>query len=98
MLRIGIGAGILAVYSLFCFSMGNKHGSSARQLAKYNAEITAANKRLQEFESEEARLRIAAEDRAEAEDAAFATELPRLGKCLLTPAQAAALNRIGGEQ
>jgi len=97
MLRIGIGFAVVIVYSLFCFSMGNKHGSNARQLAKYNAEIAATNRRLQEFESEEARLRIEAEDRAEAEDAAFATELPRLGKCLLTPAQAAALNRIGGE-
>lgn len=98
MLRIGIGAGILIVYSLFCFSMGNKHGPNARQLAKYNSEIAATNKRLQEFESEEARLRIAAEDRAEAEDEAFTAELPRLEKCLLTPAQAAALNRVGGEQ
>lgn len=97
MLRIGIGAAVVVVYSLFLFSMGNKHGSNARQLAKYNSEIAATNKRLQEFESEERRRQFAQEDRAEAEDAAFATELPRLEKCLLTPAQAAALNRIGGE-
>lgn len=75
----------------------NRYGSSARQLARYNTEIAAANKRLQEFESEEKRLQIAAEDRAAAEDASFATTLPKLDKCLLTPAQAAALNRIGGE-
>jgi len=97
MLRLGIGLGALAVFSLFVFSLGNKHGSSARALAKYNAAIAAANTRLQAFESEEKRRQIAAEDRAAAEDKTFATELPRLEKCLLTPAQAAALNRIGGE-
>jgi hypothetical protein len=97
MLRIGIGAALIFVYSMFCFSMGNKHGSNSRQIAKYNAEIAATNKRLQEFESDEKRRQIVEEDRAAAEDAAFATDLPKLDKCLLTASQAAALNKIGAE-
>ena len=40
---------------------------------------------------------IVEEDRAAAEDAAFATDLPKLDKCLLTASQAAALNKIGAE-
>lgn len=98
MLRDVIGLLIIAALGAWGgWEACNRYGSSARQLAKYNAEIAATNKRLQEFESEEARLRIEAEDRAAEEDKAFANDLPNLDKCLLTPAQAAALNRIGGE-
>lgn len=88
---------IALAFVIGIFLLGDKHGSNARQLAKYNAEIAKTNKRLQEFEAQEKRRQIAEEARREAEDAAFARELPRLDKCLLTPAQAAALNRIGGE-
>jgi hypothetical protein len=96
MLRLGIGLGVLAVFSLFVFSLGNKHGSNSRELARYRDEIQKTNAKLQKFESEDARDAIAAEDRAAAEDAEFARVVPTLGKCLLTPSQAAALNKIGG--
>jgi hypothetical protein len=74
-----------------------KYGYAAREWARVAVEIQARNKKLQQFESEEKRRQIAEEDRAQAQDNVFVTELPRLDKCLLTPAQAAALNRIGGE-
>jgi hypothetical protein len=96
MLRLGIGAGIVLMLVLGIFLLGDKYGRNARTLAKYNAEIAKTNKKLQDFESKEKRRQIAEEDRAAAQDTVFVTELPRLDKCLLTPAQAAALNRIGG--
>jgi len=88
---------IAALGALGGWELCSRYGYAARELAKYNAEIAATNRKLQDFESEEKRRQIAEEDRAAAEDATFVTELPRLEKCLLTPAQAAALNRIGGE-
>lgn len=97
LLRIGIGLGILAVYSLFMFSLGNKHGSNAREVARYRAEIAAKNTQIVALNSTLERERAEAEAKAAQEDEAFSRTLPGLGKCILSKEQAEALNKIGSD-
>jgi len=98
MLRDVIGLLIIAALGAWGgWELSARYGHAARQLVKWNTEIAATNKRLQQFEAEERRAQIAAEDKATAEDSAFAKELPSLGKCTLSQAQVTALNKIGGE-
>ena len=89
-------AAILIVVFAAGLYVGNYYGWSADKLAKFTREIQSTNAKLQKLESEDARDAITEDEQATREDAEFAASLSRIGKCIITPIQADALNKIGG--
>ena len=87
---------LVAVAGYWLLDFGNRYVSNAQLVAKIMRELQETNKKIQQFEAEDARQHMAEQDRAAFEDAQFALDLSRVPGCVLTSTQAAALNKIGG--
>ncbi len=93
--RLGIGAALGAVLIASLFWAGNVWGPNARWKASRQAADAALNAVLTDQAEREDAEGLAEDNRFAKADADFEKLRPLLGACLLTSAQADALNAVG---